>query len=782
MKSEITNLRFCSPWLRASVVQLLFAALAIAMAGKVDAAPASRPTKEIAWDSCVTGECHANIKRQPVIHGPVNTDSCDPCHELYDAKEHTFRILRQGTELCTYCHEFDTAAMPVVHEPVRKGECLGCHDPHGGRTRAILREDSEPDMCGRCHESVTLDRGVVHTPVKEGQCVACHPPHASKFPKLLDVMGPDLCIACHADFEAKMAGVKFRHKALREGCTSCHAAHASSHANQLVAAAPDLCTKCHEQVKDQALAATHRHSIVMEDDSCLACHTPHGGNHDHLMAGASAVICMECHKDPIASASVKALPQLLDASIFQHGPVRDGQCGGCHAVHGNDSPLLLTSAYELSLYQRFAPEKYELCFACHDSRLAQNTQANDVTNFRNGDVNLHYVHVNDPRKGRGCNICHDPHASGHNDRNVRDWVQYGNQRLPIGFTRTKTGGSCAKTCHPPYAYDRVDPVRQQRKQGPEQPATQPLAAPRAIDEPMLALSWIANDIGGKPVRIPNDSLPTVLVLMRPGDAANVAAARQVQGVVRDLAPGAVQVLSVSCGPLAASDAATLAQLTDDPWPIVADVDNALCGAMDVHSWPSIVLLKIDGTELARFGGAPESLAWRLDAYLKFATAKIDRAALDQQIAALAPSADAAGADDLERTVRHIDSLLREGKIERANERLREAMNANPDSTALRVLEVKILTAGNEADDTRRALVLLERLPADAIEAWERDLYRARLFSALGQWDLAKPAAQRLLDARPDLSEAHFLMGRIAEAQGDFPTAAAEYRRAMELAG
>ena len=82
-----------------------------------------------------------------------------------------------------------------------------------------------------------------------------------------------------------------------------------------------------------------------------------------------------------------------------------------------------------------------------------------LTDFRNGDRNLHHVHVNRERKGRTCRACHETHASSR-DKHIRDSVPFGEGgwELPIGFERRANGGSCAPGCHTPYAYDRVDPV------------------------------------------------------------------------------------------------------------------------------------------------------------------------------------------------------------------------------------------------------------------------------------------------------------------------------------
>jgi Tfp pilus assembly protein PilF len=53
--------------------------------------------------------------------------------------------------------------------------------------------------------------------------------------------------------------------------------------------------------------------------------------------------------------------------------------------------------------------------------------------------------------------------------------------------------------------------------------------------------------------------------------------------------------------------------------------------------------------------------------------------------------------------------------------------------------------------------------------------RGRIYIALGQWDLAKASLKAALAADRGCSEAHELLGRIYEHEGDWQKAAIEYR-------
>ena len=128
-----------------------------------------------------------------------------------------------------------------------------------------------------------------------GECDSCHQPHASKYPKLLDVVGTDLCLACHTDFKKQLASVKFTHKALDEGCDHCHDAHGSEYPKGIAVKVGDLCLSCHEKIKAQTAQAAYQHPAVMEDRACMTCHTAHGRRPGEVAGGPA---CEDLHELP----------------------------------------------------------------------------------------------------------------------------------------------------------------------------------------------------------------------------------------------------------------------------------------------------------------------------------------------------------------------------------------------------------------------------------------------------------------------------------------------------
>jgi predicted CXXCH cytochrome family protein len=193
-------------------------------------------------------------------------------------------------------------------------------------------------------------------------------------------------------------------------------------------------------------------------------------------------VCMKCHqqdqKDPTGRV-VKNVAVAMDPKSVKHGPIRDGNCSGCHETHGSNVSRLLAKPYPDAFYQSFAQEKYDLCFTCHDKQLVLTEKTANLTAFRNGNVNLHFVHVN-REKGRNCRSCHETHAST-NELHVRNSVPFGKWEMPIKFTKSDSGGSCSPGCHKPYAYDRNAPVDYQAT--PPAPFAPPPPAPLAPPGP-----------------------------------------------------------------------------------------------------------------------------------------------------------------------------------------------------------------------------------------------------------------------------------------------------------
>jgi predicted CXXCH cytochrome family protein len=423
--------------------------------------PVVAPSTEVAQESCVTADCHAGVKRHKILHGPVNVNACDACHTLTDAKTHSYVPAREKADACTFCHVVETQGATTLHEPVTARDCTGCHDPHGGFDRSFLKTQSMGELCATCHQDVVGDKHFVHGPVAAGACGMCHEPHASKNPKLLVETGRGLCIGCHSEMDQQLDEVGFVHKPVKEDCLTCHSPHATDFPMLVKQAPGELCTTaCHEDIKRAVTEAKHKHSAVTQDSGCVNCHTPHGGDLAKLMKDRPVNLCMACHDRSVKAPDGRVVASVLevtDPKMIKHGPVADGSCGGCHNVHGSDYAKLLIDEYPGTFYQPFDLKSYSLCFECHDKELVMTPNARGLTGFRNGDENLHFMHVNKNPRGRSCRACHSVHASTL-ALHLRETVPYGKWELPINYKQTDTGGSCSPGCHKSKSYDRDEPV------------------------------------------------------------------------------------------------------------------------------------------------------------------------------------------------------------------------------------------------------------------------------------------------------------------------------------
>lgn len=409
---------------------------------------------------CTTSGCHAPQVDHQILHGPTAVGACISCHESIDQSQHTFKIKRPGRQLCDFCHLDKTGTEgPVVHKPVADGDCTACHDPHGASNRWMLKKETVPELCTGCHKE-TLTGAHVHKPAGE-DCRLCHQPHTSTVAKLLKQEPQALCLSCHDDIGKPLAASPHPHKPATESCLKCHSPHSSAQEKVLTQSPKDLCGSCHGEIMKAAAGATVRHSAVLDGRACLNCHSPHFSDHVKQMIKDPVDVCLDCHKKPIQvnkDETVKAVSELANAALIRHGPIQTGDCAACHTVHGGEQKQLLVRPYSSDFYLPFSEEAYALCLGCHDKEILVAQPTTTATKFRDGDRNLHNVHVVSGGKSRNCRVCHAIHASRF-DTQIADSTSFGEWTLPINYKQTPTGGSCAPGCHKPAAFDRVNPAR-----------------------------------------------------------------------------------------------------------------------------------------------------------------------------------------------------------------------------------------------------------------------------------------------------------------------------------
>ncbi len=409
---------------------------------------------------CSTSKCHPNIARKRYIHGPVGAKVCICCHNPHGSLL-KYELERKGGDLCYACHQAKKRAFAqkFVHSPVKGGECSSCHDPHQSNLKFQLKGKSLQDLCFQCHDRSIIKHKYLHGPVGVGDCVACHKPHASPYPKLL-IKSPikgEVCFVCHQQRLAEFKR-KHIHKPVEEGCEKCHESHGSEYKGQLTEPEPKLCEKCHRKTDPTVFIvikrSKYKHEPVVEG-KCTSCHTPHSSEERKQLWASLNKLCLKCHVD---------LADYIRDSKFLHGPVKTGDCDACHKPHGSQFAFLLNKYFPPEFYTPYKANKYDLCFECHNRDIARDKRTTTLTDFRNGSLNLHYVHVH-REKGRSCKACHDAHASSQ-AKHIRLEVPFGAWSYPIQFTKTKTGGSCVVGCHRPLSYDRINPVRYEERRMP----------------------------------------------------------------------------------------------------------------------------------------------------------------------------------------------------------------------------------------------------------------------------------------------------------------------------
>ncbi|MBU0484584.1 MAG: hypothetical protein KKB30_08740 [Proteobacteria bacterium] len=401
---------------------------------------------------CTTGECHTDKGKAKHVHGPVGAGVCISCHSPHGTFE-AKALQRTGGDLCLVCHQAkkEEFNQEVIHAPVEEG-CTDCHDPHQSNMRFQLKAEGEAisALCFNCHEDGIFTKKHQHGPVGSGMCIACHQPHSSANASLLIAPTKDgqLCFECHEDRKAEFT-MENIHAPVQEDCNKCHDPHSSDAPYQLHEEGGKLCASCHEEATPEIYTAINTAKVKhppVDEGKCVACHRPHSSNYGSLLKDSMEKLCLSCHTD---------LGDIIADSQNRHGPVQTGDCAACHNVHGSQFSKLLARYFPMEFYSPYEPENYDLCFGCHNKDIAKTKLTTTLTNFRDGNYNLHYFHVN-MKKGRTCTSCHDAHASNQG-KHVRYEVPFGAWSYPISFTKSKVGGTCVVGCHAPKTYDRNNP-------------------------------------------------------------------------------------------------------------------------------------------------------------------------------------------------------------------------------------------------------------------------------------------------------------------------------------
>ncbi|HMN27246.1 MAG TPA: tetratricopeptide repeat protein, partial [Caldilineaceae bacterium] len=127
----------------------------------------------------------------------------------------------------------------------------------------------------------------------------------------------------------------------------------------------------------------------------------------------------------------------------------------------------------------------------------------------------------------------------------------------------------------------------------------------------------------------------------------------------------------------------------------------------------------------------------------------------------------------------IEQLASEHKWAEAMQAVERAQQQLPNEPELLVWETVL---AEQLGDTKRAEAALERarqsLPGQEVALWTM-IGNQRL--TIGNVEGAEAAAHEALRLAPDDPQANFLLGSVAEAKGDIPTAIDQFNRVFDLA-
>jgi predicted CXXCH cytochrome family protein len=227
-------------------------------------------------------------------------------------------------------------------------------------------------------------------------------------------------------------------------------------------AASCITSSCHADMAKKK----YSHEVGVNKKYCNKCHEiEKEGEHSFKKLPLEVrILCIECHSKDIASSVEfeKSPPKVIvkDGGYF-HAPFAEGNCTDCHNAHESNFIKQLKAEYPGEFYASYSTGAYSLCLntKCHKGfeKALTEPRTLNYTKFRNGNLNLHFRHVN-KEKGRTCRACHHHHNSK-NPKLIRETFPFRKKILTIIYEKTETGGGCATTCHIPIKYDRYKPEK-----------------------------------------------------------------------------------------------------------------------------------------------------------------------------------------------------------------------------------------------------------------------------------------------------------------------------------
>jgi tetratricopeptide (TPR) repeat protein len=299
-----------------------------------------------------------------------------------------------------------------------------------------------------------------------------------------------------------------------------------------------------------------------------------------------------------------------------------------------------------------------------------------------------------------------------------------------------------------------------------------LAPAQSASTPAISIELTTTT--GATLKLPDPVRPTALLFLLPGQPAGARTLADFRECInRAGPPGSVQVILVVVG----SDWKQEAQSLQDrkvPFPVVSDPQHQICERFNVHAYPTTAVLTKEGVVVGHLAGSPKDYSVELDAYLAFASGRIDRAGLDQRLR----SGNVAVDSPAQMAQRHLQiarRLLGQGLIEQARVELLKAQAIHATDTTTQVLLAEALI---DAGDTAAATAALSQVDAST-GGPKVGVLRARILIAQDKWSDARDLLTKAIALNPDPAEAYYFLGRVYQHDGEADKAADAYRKAFE---
>lgn len=303
--------------------------------------------------------------------------------------------------------------------------------------------------------------------------------------------------------------------------------------------------------------------------------------------------------------------------------------------------------------------------------------------------------------------------------------------------------------------------------------TAPLPASAPAADAAVAVKWSATDLQGKKLAVPAADRPTLILFVRADQPQSQQAVQQALPVIQTA--GNVQSILVLSGHQDQATAQKLAQQLEWIGSVVLDPEYAASGQMQIHVWPTTVLVNSSGEQVAHLGGVSNTYANELSAYLTFAAGTIDRATLAQKLATTRVVGDS-NAQMASRHLQVAERLLEKGRLDEARAELAEGLKREPGSVPLKVAMAKVLL---QLNDAKGAMELVDGLDPAAVAPWQLSLLRGKAALAQNQVDQAIMHLQGALKLNPNPAEVQYELGKAYQQKGDHQQAAAAFRAAFE---